>query len=94
MEDLQSQGHIQWKMNTSKAPHEAGVWERLVKTTKQTFLRVCRNSRLNYVEFLTVLKETQALINDRPLVALSEDTIDVNTPSMLTHGKKLKPFRE
>ena len=94
MEDLQSKGHMRWRMNTSKAPHEARVCERLVKTTKQTLLRVCRNSLLNYVEFLTILKETQALINDCPLVATSEDAIDVITPSMLTHGKKLKPFRE
>ena len=94
MENLQSQGHIQWRMNTSKAPHQAGVWERLVKTTKQILLRVCRNSLLNYYEFLTILKETQAVINDRPLVASSEDALDVITPSMLTHGKKLKPFRE
>ena len=27
-------------------------------------------------------------------VALSEDAMDVITPSMLTHGKKLRPFRE
>ena len=94
MEDLQEKGYIRWRMNASKAPHEAGVWERLVKTTKQTLLRVCRNSLFNYVEFLTILKETQALINDRPLVATSEDAIDVITPSMLTGGKKLKPFRE
>ena len=94
MENLQEQGQIRWQMNASKAPHEAGVWERLVKTTKQTLLRVCRNSLFNYVEFLTVLKETQALINDRPLVAASEEAIDVITPSMLAYGKKLKPFRE
>ena len=94
MENLQKQGQIRWQMNAGKAPHEAGVWERLVKTTKQTLLRVCRNSLFNYVEFLTILKETQALINDRPLVAASEDAIDVITPSMLSHGKKLKPFRE
>ena len=94
MKDLQEKGQIKWRMNASKAPHEAGVWERLVKTTKQTLLRVCRNSLFNYVEFLTILKETQALINDRPLVAASEDAIDVITPSMLTGGKKLKPFRE
>ena len=94
MEKLQEQGHIRWKMNASKAPHEAGVWERLVKTTKQTLLRVCRNSLFNYVEFLTILKETQALINDRPLAAASEEAINVITQSMLSHGKKLKPFRE
>ena len=94
MEDLQEKGYIRWRMNASKAPHEAGVWEHLVKTTKQTLLRVCRNSLFHYVEFLTILKDTQALINDRPLVATSEDAIDVIMPSMLEGGKKLKPFRE
>ena len=88
MEDLQPQAHIRWRMNTSTAPHEAGVWERLVKTTKQTLLRVCRNSLLNYIEFLTILKETQALINDRPLVATSEDAIDVITPSYVDSWKE------
>ena len=92
MEELQEKGKIVWKMNPSKAPHEAGVWERLVKST--VLLKICRNSLLNYIEFQTVLKETQALLNDRPLVALSEDAMDVITPSMLTHGKKLRPFRE
>ena len=38
---------------------------------------------LNYVEFQTVLKETQALLNDRPLLQLSSDALDVLTPSML-----------
>ena len=89
MNELQEKGKIVWKMNASKAPHEAGVWERLVKSTKHILLKICRNSLLNYVEFQTVLKETQALLNDRPLVALSEEAMDVITPSMLTHGKKL-----
>ena len=44
MEELQEKGKIVWKMNTSKAPHEAGVWERLVKSTKHVLLKICRNS--------------------------------------------------
>ena len=93
MVELQEKGKMVWKMNPSKAPHEAGVWERLVKSTKHVLLKICRNSLLNYVEFQTVLKETQALLNDRPLVALLEDAMDIITPSMLTHGKKLRPFK-
>ena len=93
-DQLQEKGKIVWKMNPSKAPHEAGVWERLVKSTKHVLLKICCNSLLNYVEFQTVLRETQALLNDRPLVALSDDAMDVITLSMLTHGKKLRPFRE
>ena len=44
---------------------------------------MCRNALLNYVEFQTVLKETQALLNDRSLLQLSSDALDVLTPSML-----------
>ena len=66
MIELQEKGKIVWKMNTSKAPHEAEVWERLVKPTKHVLLKICLNSLLNYVKFQTVLKETQALLKDRP----------------------------
>ena len=65
-----------------------------MKSTKHVLLKICRNSLPYYIEFQTVLKETQALLNDRPLVALLEDAMDVITPSMLTHGKKLHPSRE
>ena len=46
MVELQEKGKIVWKMNPSKAPHEAGVWERLVKSTKHVLLKICRNSLL------------------------------------------------
>ena len=86
--------HFQWTMNAQLAPHAAGIWERLIRTMKTCLLKVCRNALLTYVEFLTVLKEVQALMNDRPLVGMSEDAIDVLTPSLLTHGKKMRPFQE
>ena len=81
-------------LNASKAPHEAGTWERLVKSTKHILLKICRNALLNYVEFQTVLKETQALLNDRPLLQLSSDALDVLTPSMLIYSKRLLPYRD
>ena len=49
---------------------------------------------LNYVEFQTVLKETQTLLNDRSLLQLSSDALDVLTPSMLIFGKRLLPYRD
>ena len=91
---LQNNGQILWRFNASKAPHEAGTWERLVKSTKHILLKICRNALLNYVEFQTVLKETQALLNDRPLLQLSSDALDVLTPSMLIYGKRLLPYRD
>ena len=94
LKSLQNNGQILWRFNASKAPHEAGTWERLVKSTKHILLKICRNALLNYVEFQTVLKETQALLNDRPLLQLSSDALDVLTPSMLIYGKRLLPYRD
>ena len=91
---LQNNGQILWRFNASKAPHEAGTWERLVKSTKHILLKICRNALLNYVAFQTVLKETQALLNDRPLLQLSSDALNVLTPSMLIYGKSLLPYRD
>ena len=91
LKKLHNNGQILWRFNASKAPHEAGTWERLVKSTKHILLKICRNALLNYVEFQTVLKETQALLNDRPLLQLSSDALDVLTPSMLIYGKR--PYR-
>ena len=91
LKQLQNNGQILWRFNAGKAPHEAGTWERLVKSTKHILLKICRNALLNYAEFQTVLKETQALLNDRPLLQLSSDALDVLTPSMLVYGKRLLP---
>ena len=63
LKQLQNNGQILWRFNASKAPHEAGTWERLVKSTKHILLKICRNALLNYIEFQMVLKETQALLS-------------------------------
>ena len=57
-------------------------------------LKICRNALLNYVEFQTVLIETQAFLNDRPLLQLSSDALDVLYLSMLIYGKRLLPYRD
>ena len=58
LKQLQNNGQILWRFNVSKEPHEAGTWERLVKSTKHVLLKICRNAFLNHVKFQMVLKET------------------------------------
>ena len=38
---------------------------------------------MTYVDFLTLMKDAEAQVNDRPLLAVSEEAFDVITPSML-----------
>ena len=83
-----------WEMNVQMNPHAAGAWERMIKIVKNALLKVVRDAYLTHIEFLTVLKEVQGLVNDRPLVSMSEDAIDAITPSLLVRGRKMKVFEE
>ena len=62
----------------------------MVKAVKVPLRKVLEDSLLTYVELLTVLKEIEAQVNDRPLHQTAEDTFDVITPSMLCLGRRLK----
>ena len=47
LKQLQNNGQILWRFNASKAPHEAGTWERLVNSTKHILLKICCNALLS-----------------------------------------------
>ena len=81
---------FEWHHNVPLGAHEGGVWERMIKTLKQALLKSCRHALLSYEEFITILKECTALLNDRPLINKTTDAIDVITPSLLTRGRLLR----
>ena len=62
----------------------------MVKAIKVPLRKVLGDSLLTYVELLTVVKEIEAQVNDRPLSQASEDTFEFITPSMLCLGRKIK----
>ena len=37
-----------------------------------------------------VVREMEAQVNDHPIIQASEDTFEVNTPSMLCLGRRIK----
>ena len=45
-----------------------GFFERMIESVKLCLKKVLFNARLNYEELLTVLKEIENIINNRPLV--------------------------
>ena len=79
---------IKWTFLPPYASHMAGVWERLIRSTK-TLLRTLVNdssSKLLTDESLTtLLAEVEAILNDRPLTAnpSSVDDAPALTPNML-----------
>lgn len=72
-------------------PHFGGLWEAGVKSCKYHLRRVVGNTNLTYEEFSTVLAQTEAILNSRPLSALSTDPNDLTplTPAHFLIGRPL-----
>ena len=80
---------IKWRFNLPRAPWWGGMFERLVRSTKRCLKKVVGCRKLNYEEFLTVLVEVEAVINNRPLTYIHEDDLEqVLTPSHLICGRR------
>lgn len=76
-----SLNHIDWKFIPPASPHFGGCWESMVKVIKTHLFKVIGQQILSYEELLTVLAQVEALVNSRPLTALSSDPAE---PSALT----------
>lgn len=76
-----AESRIEIKHIPPASPHWGGCWESMVKVVKSHLFRVVGQQVLSYEELLTVLTQVEALINSRPLTALSSDPAE---PSALT----------
>ena len=82
---------IEWKFNTEAAPWKGGFFERMVKSVKRCLKKVLMNTRLNYEELLTTIKEIENIINNRPLTYIYDDVSqDILTPNKLLFGRNLE----
>ena len=71
-----SQRGVQWVFNPPGASHQAGVWERLIRSTK--ILRSLVGQReLNDESLRTFLVEVEKIMNDRPITPVSIDPKDL-----------------
>lgn len=88
--------HISWHFITPYSPHEGGIWESGIKSTKFHLKRVVGNTQLNYEDFLTVLVQIESVLNSRPLSSLSTDPSDLNplTPGHFLIGRPLNALPE
>lgn len=82
------------------APHQGGLWEAAVKSAKQHLNRVLQGQTVTLEEFNTLTIRIEAILNSRPLTALSSDPNDLAplTPAHFLIGGPLvspaEPYRE
>ncbi|XP_055524646.1 uncharacterized protein LOC129718180 [Wyeomyia smithii] len=77
-----------WNFNPPAAPHMGGVWERLVRSTKEALAVIDEGGRLTDEVLLTSICEVEDMINSRPLTYVSQeaDEIDTLTPNHFLRG--------
>ncbi|XP_062616210.1 uncharacterized protein LOC134277925 [Saccostrea cucullata] len=85
--------NINWKFIPKGAPWHGGFWERLIRITKTTLRKILGKALVNETVLRTILCETEAAINDRPLTYVSSDIKDPQplTPSLLLNGRRALP---
>lgn len=75
---IENECHIKWTFITPSAPHHGGIYEAAVKSVKYHLTRIIGNTSLTYDEYDTILCQTEALVNSRPLCALTDDPTNLN----------------
>lgn len=96
VEEFLSLKEIRWKFIPPNSPHWGGLWEAGIKSTKFHLRRVIGNHLLTYEQLSTLLCQIEAILNSRPLSALSSDPSDYLclAPSHFLVGEMLTSFPE
>ncbi|XP_050313689.1 uncharacterized protein LOC126748481 [Anthonomus grandis grandis] len=87
---------IEFKFIPPRSPHWGGIWESAIKSVKYHIKRLIGESRMTYEQFSTILCEIEAILNSRPLSALSNDPNDLTplTPGHFLIGTSLTSIPE
>ncbi|XP_011860314.1 PREDICTED: uncharacterized protein LOC105557631 [Vollenhovia emeryi] len=83
---------ISWHFIPARAPHFGGLWEAAVKAMKRHLKRTVGAASLTVAEMITVLSQTKAILNSRPLTPMSDDPRDLEalTPGHFLIGSAMK----
>lgn len=83
--------NIHWEFNPPASPHMGGLFEAAVRSVKNLLKREIGDTILTYEELSTLLCKIEAILNSRPLVAMSEDPgdLEVLTPGHFLIGQPL-----
>ncbi|XP_036150741.1 uncharacterized protein LOC118648525 [Monomorium pharaonis] len=85
---------ISWSFIPPSSPHHGGLWEAAVKSAKYHMHRIIGKAHLTYEEMQTTLCEVEAILNSRPITALSADPNDLAylTPGHFLIGTPMNSF--
>ena len=79
-----------WRFNPPGSPHMGGVWERLVKSSKEVLTSLLKEQPKAMTDYQlhTLLTEVERILNSRPLTHISEDVNDYEalTPNHILLG--------
>lgn len=62
---------IKWHFISARAPHFGGLWESAVKSFKNHFYKTVAQAAMTFEEACTLVVQIEAILNSRPLIALS-----------------------
>ena len=82
---------IEWKFNPPYGTHFGGAWERLIQIAKRTILIILGSKKLTLGFFNTILRETETMLNSRPLTNVADNT-DNEEPLTPNHFLIERPF--
>lgn len=83
-----------WHFIPPSSPHFGGMWESNVKSVKLHLKRVVGSTLLSFEEMYTVLVQIEAILNSRPLCAISDHDLNPLTPSHFITGEPLTAVPE
>ncbi|KAH8403664.1 hypothetical protein KR215_000544, partial [Drosophila sulfurigaster] len=81
--DFASRSGCEFAFIPPRAPHFGGLWEAGVKSAKHLLLRTVGNALLTAEELQTVVVAVEAVLNSRPLGAVSQDPNDGDGPGSM-----------
>ena len=71
--DFLLQKGIDWSFNPPGASHHGGIWERQIRSVRKQLNAICQEQLLNDESLITLMCKVEAIINIRPLTAVSND---------------------
>ncbi|XP_052250735.1 uncharacterized protein LOC127857971 [Dreissena polymorpha] len=79
------QNNVEWKFNPPYGSNMGGAWERMIRSTRTILKSLANKQLLTDEKFLTLIAETERIINDRHITPVSNDPKDISAlkPSML-----------
>ena len=82
---------VDWNLNLTKASWYCGFFERLIGLVKSQLKIQLGNARLTIEELLTILLETERVLNNRPITYDYPTDLDkCLTPNNLLFGRQLE----